>query len=89
MTTAKEWMDLVCKNADALRTVGVLHLTVDGCTVDLSPFVETEPVVTVRPEDFEPSQEEGWVSPLDDPTTWGREDGRVPMFPRAQEEGAD
>jgi len=65
MLSPSDWVDLVESKAPGLRRAGVLRIVLDGCTVELAPYV---------PE-FEPEQLSlvhiGSEDPLDDPWTYG------------------
>ena len=74
-TSGAEWLRLLAEKAPALRAAGVLHLELEGMTVDLA---RAEPEAT-KAEPFEPDRDE--MDPLLDPATYGWRE-RVPGFRR-------
>jgi hypothetical protein len=78
-TQPAEWLDLVARNAERLRKAGVTKLELDGCKVELSPYVSEEIVKRALEQEDEPNV---WG----DPATFGLRDGRVPGFSKLHED---
>lgn len=74
-------IDLIIKNAPALREAGVLSLTIDENTATLSPYQPPSPAPAVdTTPDLVPEVEH--ANALDDPFTYA--DGKVPTFTRTE-----
>ena len=72
-------LDLVVEKAKALREAGVIELEIPHVLrIELDPHADAQPTAPARGvveiDLFDNSD------PLNDPTTYGRSDGRVPGF---------
>ncbi len=74
--TLEGWVELLCKQAPALRAAGVTHIEAEGYSAELASFVP--PIPEGDDDGDEDENAQRFREPLDalnDPATYG---GRVP-----------
>lgn len=78
-----EWFALLEAHAERLRKAGITRIELEGCVVDLAPYVEGEGKA-------DGEDEAGPVDAWSDPATYGLPDGApVPGFMRLRNRDDD
>jgi hypothetical protein len=79
--TPPEWLALIAERAKELRAAGVRKVSMPELRLELDPY-EPEPERSVTTED-QTIDIAGDSDPFNDPTTFGRRDGKLPGYKAA------